>query len=371
MKKIVLLSLLFSFVAVSSFSQSFQLFTASGDIEDNSTINIWGEPTATLVSNVGIRNISDQNKSVLLKKVIIDTIPGSSNSFCWGVCVSPSTYISPVSVEIASGEEYTEFVGDYFPLDSIGISTIRYVFFDENNTDDSVSIIVNYSTLEERGISIADADGHICDGTTFDVTADIFPVNSGSFRVLNFAETEANIKVKKIINAGDTLSGTSNKFWWGGTEYDADTYESDELAIGSLAYDGSFYGLYYPEDVAGTSTVNYEFYDVNDPTNAVTITVNYTADPNSIEEETKNILFSNAYPNPASNFVKFDYQFNDNYDNAKVIIYNLLGAEVNETLIPGMNGTITINTGEMNRGVYFYSLVVEGKTVVSKKLVIK
>ncbi|MCD4774187.1 MAG: T9SS type A sorting domain-containing protein [Bacteroidales bacterium] len=372
MKKFVLLSLLLSFVAVFSFSQSFQLFTASGDIEDNSTINLWGEPTAFIISHVSIRNISDENKSVLIKKVIIDTIAGSNNTFCWGgLCFSSDTYVSPNTVDLIPDEEYTEFEGHYEGKGEIGISTIRYVFFDEQNPDDSVSVIVNYSTKEVQGLSIADADGHICEGITINATDWVYPISSGEFRVLNFAEIETSVKVKKIINEGDTLSGTSNTFWWGGIEYDANTYESDELAIAGLGYDESFDGLYYPQDVAGISTINYVFFDVINPENAVTITINYDASSMSIEEKTEDILFSNAYPNPANNFVKFDYQFNNNYNNAKVVIYNLLGAKINETLISGMNGTLIINTGEMNQSVYFYSLVVDGNAVISKKLIVK
>ena len=372
MKKFILLSLLLSFVAAASFSQSFQLFTASGDIEDNSTINIWGESTSFLISHINIRNISDETKTVLLKKVIIDTVSDSRNTFCWGgLCFSSDTYLSPTSISLIPDEEYTEFESDYEGLGTIGISTIRYVFFDKNNIDDSVSVIVNYSTREDRGISIADDDGHICEGITFDVTGVVFPVNTDEFRVLNFADATANIKVKKIINDGDTLAGTLNTFWWGGTEYDANTYESDELAINSLEYDKSFQGSYFPGIVTGISTVSYEFFDVNNPENAFTITINYYANTNGVGEETKDVIFSNAYPNPASNFVKFDYQFNDNYDNAKVVIYNLLGSEVNETLISGMNGTLTINTGEMNQGVYFYSLFVDENVVISKKLIVR
>ncbi len=372
MKKFVLLSLLFSFIAVSSFSQSFQLFTEAGDIEDNATINTWGEPMSLFASHVNIRNVSDETKNILLKKVIIDTVPESSNTFCWGgLCVSSDTYISPTTVALEPDEEYTEFEGDYEGHGTYGISTIRYVFFDDQNADDSVSVIVNYSTKEVRGLSIADADGHICEGNTINVTDWIYPISSGEFRVLNFADAETNVKVRKIINEGDTLAGTMNTFWWGGTEYDADTYESNELAINSLGYNGSFYGLYYPDDVAGISIVNYEFFDVNNPENAVTITVNYDASSMSIEEKTEDILFSNAYPNPANNFVKFDYHFKNNYNNAKVTIYSLLGAIINESNISDMNGTLTISIGEMNQGVYFYSLVVDGNVVVSKKLIVK
>ena len=372
-------------------------------------MNTWGEATAMLDFHIGIRNISNDAKNVFLKKIIIDTVATSSNSFCWGVCVSSTTYVSPIGVNIDAGEENNEFVGDYYAAETHGISTVMYVFFDEANVNDSVSVIVNYNTREERGLSIADSDGHICESFTFDVTAEVFPVIASEFNVINFADAAANIKVKKLINEGDTLAETTNTFWWGGTEYDADIYESEVVSIGSLEGNKSFQGSYFPGIVTGTSIVSYEFFDADNKlviadighyeseqfskeliysvlikkfptfavliskghTNSITITVNYYANTNAIGEETKDVVFSNAYPNPASSFVKFDYQFNDNYDNAKVVIYNLLGAEVNETLITGMNGTITINTGEMNRGVYFYSLVVEGKAVVSKKLIVK
>lgn len=101
----------------------------------------------------------------------------------------------------------------------------------------------------------------------------------------------------------------------------------------------------------------------------ITVTFKYSANgisDNSIVEE-----FSNAYPTPAKDVVSFDYNFSSSANDAYVAIYSMTGQEVMRSAINDLQGKVSLNVSDLADGVYFYSLVVNGETVKSSKLVIR
>jgi hypothetical protein len=90
------------------------------------------------------------------------------------------------------------------------------------------------------------------------------------------------------------------------------------------------------------------------------------------------ILFSNekisitsVYPNPASAYASIDYQLINDTNNAKIILCNVLGNVVGEYALIRDAKTLHISTLELNSGIYFYTLSVDGKSLVTRKLIIK
>jgi hypothetical protein len=148
MKKILLLLFCLSFFS-GTFAQSFSLMDTNGvAIASGASIQIVGNPTDLVIQAVVyIKNNSDVAKDVKVKKVIHagDTLPGTVNTFCWGLCFPPTTYVSPFSQNIDRGDTCRQFAGDYNPNNVPGISEITYVFFDASNTNDSVSVLVRYN----------------------------------------------------------------------------------------------------------------------------------------------------------------------------------------------------------------------------------
>jgi len=83
-----------------------------------------------------------------------------------------------------------------------------------------------------------------------------------------------------------------------------------------------------------------------------------------VEEESSNIEYS-TYPNPANDF--FYIQLKSNNNDVSVKIFNILGETVmTENLINGLN-QLSINN--LNSGVYFYSIIENGKVVETKKII--
>jgi hypothetical protein len=83
------------------------------------------------------------------------------------------------------------------------------------------------------------------------------------------------------------------------------------------------------------------------------------------------ISISSIYPNPASAYASIDYQLFRDTDNAKIILCNVLGNVVGEYTLIRDAKRLHISTLELNSGVYFYTLSVDGKSLITRKLIIK
>jgi hypothetical protein len=58
-------------------------------------------------------------------------------------------------------------------------------------------------------------------------------------------------------------------------------------------------------------------------------------------------------------------------NDAKLVIYNLLGSVVRDVQINDAIGKLKVNVSDMDDGIYFYSLLVNNETVKTQKLVVK
>lgn len=83
------------------------------------------------------------------------------------------------------------------------------------------------------------------------------------------------------------------------------------------------------------------------------------------------INISNIYPNPANDFAKLDYRLKSSTAKAKISFHNLLGATVEEHELNSSEKQLKINTRNWDNGVYFYQLMINGKKVATKKLIVR
>lgn len=160
MKKI-LLSLIAVCFLLSVNSQSFVLSYDGNTLDPDAILVVAADPTVEVIEAwVNITNNSASAKSVLVKKVIHDgdTLAGSDNTFCWGLCYPNTTYVSPFPQTIQPGATSDLFYGDYRPKNIIGTSNIMYVFWDEMNMNDSVAVNVHYKASPA---SVSDLTGKI------------------------------------------------------------------------------------------------------------------------------------------------------------------------------------------------------------------
>lgn len=151
MKKVLTLTLTILFGAIIAFAQNLSLVHNGSPIEANSVILFEGiANNDEMVIELEVTNNSNASMDVMVKKVENFVIPTTVNTFCWaGLCYPPFIFISPNFTTIPAGgtSAVGDFSGHYNPMSIAGLSTISYVFFDNDNHNDSVMVTINYSAL--------------------------------------------------------------------------------------------------------------------------------------------------------------------------------------------------------------------------------
>jgi hypothetical protein len=215
-------------------------------------------------------------------------------------------------------------------------------------------------------------DGHAyTEGETIECNT---PTEWGEYlqdmQIRNLTGQDLNVLVKKEVI--EDLEGVTNYFCWGMC-FGPDTYVSPNpvavpansvTSVGALSFHAMF-----DENVFGKVQVRYSAYDERHPEDAVTINVVFHRSGEGIHEVSA-VRFGQAYPNPASSVVNFDYNINAS-DRASVSVYNLLGQEVKSQQVNGMQGHLSVSVADLNEGIYFCKLFVNGSAVSTEKFVVK
>ena len=85
----------------------------------------------------------------------------------------------------------------------------------------------------------------------------------------------------------------------------------------------------------------------------------------------KDIQFSNPFPNPANQQTGINFQLPTPNSEARIMLRNLLGSVVKEISVRGTENKFSINTSDLNNGLYFYSVMFENRVLFTKKLIVK
>ena len=86
--------------------------------------------------------------------------------------------------------------------------------------------------------------------------------------------------------------------------------------------------------------------------------------------EYKSVDFSPAYPNPASTSATLDYMIPDGAS-GKLMLRNLAGNLVREVNLEKSAGKIVINTFDLKDGLYFYSVLLNNRIELTRKLMVR
>lgn len=377
MKKLILvtLSLLISFSII--FAQSnLSLSTLEGDdVPANSIINVSGSPLDfETVAYVKVTNNGSTDVDLMVRKVHNYLPEGSDCSFCLGLCYPPTVFESTTPVPLAPGQTTgdEEFSGHYTPNGIAGTAAISFVFFDNNNVNDSIMVTFNYIVTDTPSSFAITSEGTALtdEGVTFLGSVDDEVIIS-YLEVTNNSDNPIDVKVRRIENY--LVPGSVNSFCWAGLCFTPETSVSPNvltLEAGATSGLDDFTGDYMPNGNSGISSITYEFFNAADSSNLATAIVFYSTSVGINENILDNIELSNAYPNPANSFASFDYDLNGVSD-ARLMIYNLLGSIIKEINITNNYGNVKVNTSDLDEGIYFYSLLVGNESLKTHKLIIK
>lgn len=217
-------------------------------------------------------------------------------------------------------------------------------------------------------------NGHAyVDGETIECTNDAYGYGEyiQDMQIRNLTSGDLNVIVEKEVI--EDLEGTINLFCWGQC-FAPETFVSPNpvtVPANSLnpdQYPLSFHVI-FDEGVFGKVQIKYSAYDERHPSDRVTINVVFNKSGEGVHENTV-AHFGQAYPNPASSLVNFDYNLNPG-DKASVSIYNLLGQEVRTQSVNSMQNRLSISVADLNEGIYFCNLFVNGCALKTEKFVVK
>jgi hypothetical protein len=146
MKKL-LFNLIFLAFIFSAFSQSLSLSNAFGPLNPGDTVSLYIPNDVTYEEHVYVTNNSAAAIDVKVRKHTIVLLTGADNTFCWGQCFSPTTEESPYPISIGSGATNTNgFYADYNANGENGVTIVRYTFFDADNLNDTIDVVLKFHT---------------------------------------------------------------------------------------------------------------------------------------------------------------------------------------------------------------------------------
>ena len=108
---------------------------------------------------------------------------------------------------------------------------------------------------------------------------------------------------------------------------------------------------------------------------AAKVVVNaYQDDINPITDklfENEKISISTAYPNPAVENIGFDYKLSHLAGSAKITLSDVFGNKIGAYELAHEQTHLRIPVHELPESVYFYTLHIDGKVVITKKLIVR
>lgn len=183
--------------------------------------------------------------------------------------------------------------------------------------------------------------------------------------ISNIGGGTVSLVIERITN--DLAPGHSSYFCWGALCYPPTTNVSQQFMVNPGEGD-TMKAYLNPTGDIGTSHVTYRVYDADNPSDSASFTITYNATTVGVDEISLDKMLSPAMPNPADQYTRLNY--NVNSTNSKIVITNLLGGVVKEIPLVDKKNNILVPTADLRSGIYLYSLIVDNRTIGSRKLIV-
>lgn len=240
------------------------------------------------------------------------------------------------------------------------------------NTLLSIVFIVFVSVnISAQNLSLSWLGGPIANGATLTMVGDTGETLSFPIACKNEGTVPIAVQVRK--KEISVVPGSQNYFCWTSCFLPGTFVSPDSLVIEPDSTSNNFTGDYKSRGHIGASTIMYTFFDYFNLNDSISVQITYDCSLSSKENIiAPKVVFSNAFPNPAHEKTSFTYLLSESaLNNTKLIIRDMLGNVVEEIPITESKGTLVVFTDKMGNGVHFYSLIVNGKTQFTKKLIIR
>lgn len=216
--------------------------------------------------------------------------------------------------------------------------------------------------VEQDGVAVAEGQTVVC------TYVEEWGEYVEAFHVRNLSSS--NMSIVTTIEPTQELDGADVYFCWGSCNLPG-VYESRPVEVPAATLsneDLSVHVLF--NDAVGCILVKVNVFNADDPTDKLTFVVQFANDGTGFAENPAQCNMSHAYPNPASSMVRFNYDLSS-ASNAAVTVYNLLGQEVMSERLNGLQGQVAFSVADLNEGIYFCNLMVNGQVMKTEKFIVK
>ena len=134
-----------------------------------------------------------------------------------------------------------------------------------------------------------------------------------------------------------------------------------------------FISYLMPEGINAVSKIRYEFSDAANPSDKIEYTFVFNIGVTSIVESQSYsfVALSSPVPNPVRDVATIHYVINEaSFKNATIELYAADSRVLRTIALSEANGSLQIETGSLPAGMYFYSLVIDGKKINTNKLTV-
>ena len=206
------------------------------------------------------------------------------------------------------------------------------------------------------------------DGAAIECTTEEWGEYTQEMQIRNLTSNDIGVLIEKEVI--EDLEGTMNYFCWGMCFSSNVIISPDALTVAanSLNTDPLSFHAMYEDDVYGYVVVKYYAYDERHPDERVSIIVKFHKSGVGLEDNSRPMTMSQAYPNPASSVVNFNYDFDGSLT---AVVYNILGQEVLRKDLNANNGQMSLSVADLNDGIYFCTMLVNGSAYTTQKFVVK
>ncbi|HEX5003349.1 MAG TPA: T9SS type A sorting domain-containing protein [Bacteroidia bacterium] len=200
------------------------------------------------------------------------------------------------------------------------------------------------------------------------ISGDPFSVFEGTITINNVSGSDKQVLVARQIN--NLTSGHTSYFCWIQCYSPATNISPDTVTIPAGGFYDQFKGDLEANGISGFSFVTYCFYDAFNTGDSVCVDFVYDATTGLADLDQSKNFISKAYPSPAVEFTNIYYSLSRNTRSAQIKIYNMLGSEVKSVPLTESKGSVRIAVSDMKAGLYFYSLVADGKSSTTGKFTV-
>ena len=222
-----------------------------------------------------------------------------------------------------------------------------------------IASLISFGRISAQNLSLYGATVNLTGPANQLLDAGVIVVNSSS----------NTISVKCARTSSNLVAGHITYFCWYLCYGPGTAVSPDSIPCFSHDSIFAFHGYVNANNIPGTSTVCYSFFNMYNVSDSVNLCFTYNFTPVGINEAADLSTVSTAYPNPADGMTSISYNTTSAKD-SRIVISNLLGSTVKEIKLANKQGIVILSTSDFKSGVYFYSLVVDGKSTATKKLVV-